>query len=136
MMHPTPDPRPDGRPARRDLGTIVIVDDNPLFRAQARRLLEAEGFSVIGEAGTGEAAFEAARALSPDVVLLDIVLPDADGLDIARRLVDAGLPPNVVLTSSRDAASYGPRIARSGARGFVPKDELSGAAIVALIGRD
>jgi DNA-binding NarL/FixJ family response regulator len=117
--------------------TILIVDDHPGFRAQARALLEADGFAVIGEADDGASAIAAVRSLHPAVVLLDVGLPDAMGFDVAAELVhetDAdGRPPLVVLTSSRDAAAYGPRIARSGALGFIPKDELSGAAIDALL---
>ncbi len=120
--------------------TILIVDDHGGFRAQVRALLEADGFDVVGEAADGAGAIEAVRALRPSLVLLDIGLPDREGFDVARELVDTpapgdvpGRPPLVVLTSSRDAAAYGPRIARSGAIGFIPKDELSGAAIQALL---
>jgi DNA-binding NarL/FixJ family response regulator len=119
--------------------TILIVDDHRGFRTQVRALLEADGFDVVGEAADGAGAIEAVRVLRPSLVLLDIGLPDREGFDVARELVDApapgdhGRPPRVVLTSSRDAAAYGPRIARSGAVGFIPKDELSGAAIQALL---
>ena len=111
---------------------ILIVDDDARFRTIARALLEAHGFDVVGEAAGGEAGLAAARELEPEVVLLDIHLPDIDGLEVARRLagVDAGLA--VVLTSTRDASDYGPELTRSGARGFVPKDELSAERIVSL----
>jgi len=111
----------------------LIVDDHTPFRSTARRLLECDGFSVVGEAGDGRAALDATRALRPDVVLLDVYLPDADGFEIAARITTGADAPAVVLTSSRDGADFGPLIERSGARGFVPKGELSGPALRALL---
>jgi DNA-binding NarL/FixJ family response regulator len=113
--------------------TLLIVDDHPSFRTTARALLEAEGFDVVGEAEDGAGALEAARRLRPEVVLLDIQLPDIDGFEVAERLTADGRPPTIVLTSSRDAAEFGGLVERSGARGFVPKSELSGAALSALL---
>ena len=112
--------------------TVLIVDDHPSFRASARTLLEAEGFEVVGEAENGEAAVAAVQELQPDLVLLDIQLPDIDGFCVAERLRKLEDPPTVILTSSRDGADYGRCIGDCGARGFVPKAELSGAAIAAL----
>jgi DNA-binding NarL/FixJ family response regulator len=116
--------------------TLLIVDDHPGFRSLARRLLEAGGFEVIGEATNGHAAVAAARELRPDVVLLDIQLPDIDGFEVTARLADGEAEPVVVLTSTRDQADYGERLERSGARGFLPKAELSGAALRAFLGGD
>jgi DNA-binding NarL/FixJ family response regulator len=113
--------------------TVLIVDDHPSFRATARALLEAEGFDVVGEAADGEEALAKARELHPEVVLLDVQLPDLDGFEIASRLRANGSTPAVVLVSSRDASDYGELIPNSGARGFIPKAELSGASIRALI---
>jgi DNA-binding NarL/FixJ family response regulator len=112
--------------------TVLIVDDHPSFRASARTLLEAEGYEVVGEAENGVAAVEAAARLHPDLVLLDVQLPDLDGFQVANRLRKLADPPAVVLTSSRDGADYGRCIGACGARGFVPKAELSGAASAAL----
>jgi DNA-binding NarL/FixJ family response regulator len=114
--------------------TVLIVDDHPTFRRSARLLLEAEGYSVVGEAGDGASAIAAAGELAPQVVLLDIQLPDIDGFDIAARLAGRDDGPVVVLTSSRDGSDFGPLIERSGARGFVPKAELSGERLRALTG--
>ena len=116
--------------------TLLIVDDHPGFRSLARRLLTAGGFEVVGEAADGHAAITAARTLRPDVVLLDIQLPDIDGFEVTARLRDGQAGPVVVLISTRDRADYGPRMDRCGARGFIPKAELSAAAIRSLSGSD
>ena len=113
--------------------TVLIVDDHPSFRASARVLLEADGWEVVGEAADGASALECAGRLRPALVLLDVQLPDVDGFDVAARLTGHPRAPVVVLTSSRDGADFGPLVRRSGARGFVAKGELSGAALAALM---
>jgi DNA-binding NarL/FixJ family response regulator len=113
--------------------TVVIADDHPSFRASARAILEADGFQVVGEADDGAAAIAAARLLGPDVILLDVQLPDMDGFAVIERLDQNGNMPAVVLVSSRDASDYGCLIEKSGARGFIPKAELSGSALSALL---
>ena len=112
---------------------VLIVDDHPSFRSSARILLQAEGYEVVGEAENGVAALRLAKQLEPDLVLLDVQLPDFDGFEVAERLGKIKHPPEIVLTSSRDGSDFGPLVAESGARGFVPKAELSGAAISALL---
>jgi DNA-binding NarL/FixJ family response regulator len=114
--------------------TVLIVDDHEPFRESASALLEAEGFAVVGGAADGAAALEAIERLRPEIVLLDIQLPDLDGFAVAERLATAPNPPQVVLISSRDATVYGPRLGAAPARGFLPKRELSGAALAALVG--
>jgi DNA-binding NarL/FixJ family response regulator len=114
--------------------TVLIVDDHPSFRASARAILQADGFDVVGEAETGVACLRIAKELHPDVVLLDVHLPDFDGFEVASRLTGNGGGPRVVITSSRDASDFGPLVAQSGALGFVPKAELSGAALRAVLG--
>ena len=114
--------------------TVLIVDDHAAFRASARALLDAEGFEVVGEAADGAEAVEAAAVLQPAIVLLDIQLPDLDGLAVAELLAAAPDAPAVVLISSRDAATYGPRLQATRARGFIPKSGLSGEALAALTG--
>jgi DNA-binding NarL/FixJ family response regulator len=113
--------------------SVLIVDDHPSFRASARALLEAEGFDVIGEAADGESAVQACDELHPDVVLLDVQLPDRTGFEVASQLTGNGSAATVVLVSSRDGCDFGSLVARSGARGFVPKAELSGAILRALL---
>ena len=112
---------------------LMIVDDNERFRVRARRRLEADGYAVVAEAEDGASALEAVRRHRPDVVLLDIGLPDMTGLSVAERLTREPGPPAVVLTSTHDAADFGDRIVSCGARGFVPKAALSGDAISALL---
>ena len=114
--------------------TVLIVDDHAAFRASARALLQAEGFDVIGEATDGAEAVEAVAALRPQIVLLDIQLPDLDGLRWPSSSPRRRTPPAVVLISSRDAAAYGPRLQATPARGFIPKSGLSGEALDALVG--
>jgi DNA-binding NarL/FixJ family response regulator len=133
--------RPARIPSRRSYGTIaplarqtvLIVDDHAAFRQATTALLEAEGFHVVGEAANGEEAIRAVALLRPDVVLLDIQLPRVDGLEVAERLAERPDPPAIVLISSRSAASYGLRLQRSAAKGFIPKEGLSGQGIAALL---
>jgi DNA-binding NarL/FixJ family response regulator len=113
--------------------TVLIVDDHPTFRATAHALLAAEGFEVVGEAADGSSALEEAARLEPDLVLLDVQLPDIDGFEVASRLTANGKGPQVVLVSSRDGADFGPLVEKSGAAGFIPKAELSGEAVSALL---
>ena len=114
--------------------SVLIVDDHPSFRASARRMLEADGYEVVGEAEGGRAALTAAERLRPDLVLLDVRLPDIDGFEVARRLLDANVrTPQIVLISSQDSIDLGEAIGASGARGFIPKSELSAGAITSLL---
>lgn len=112
---------------------MLVVDDHPDFRAAASALLAAEGFEVVGVAATGLQAVQLATDLQPDVVLLDIRLPDLDGFAVAARIAELIDPPVVVLVSSRDARAYGPRLDRAAALGFLTKDELCGAALRRLL---
>jgi DNA-binding NarL/FixJ family response regulator len=112
--------------------TILIVDDYAPFRDSARSLLESEGFDVVGEAENGVAALRVASELKPEIVLLDVQLPDFDGFEVADRLRQLEPAPTVILTSSRD--EYRPLIAASAARAFVLKDELSGDTLASALG--
>lgn len=113
--------------------TVLIVDDHPSFRASARRMLEADGYEVVGEAADGTSAIDAVRELQPDLVLLDIRLPDLDGFQVAERLATNGAAPAIVLTSSRDRSDFDYEIVTSPAHGFIPKSDLSAEAITSLI---
>jgi DNA-binding NarL/FixJ family response regulator len=114
--------------------TVLIVDDNPAFRDAARRVLAAAGFDVVAEAADGAGGCGLVRELRPDVVLVDVQLPDADGFQIARELARGAGAPAVVLVSSRPRTDYGRLVERSGARGFIDKAELSGPRLRAELG--
>ena len=113
--------------------TVLIVDDHAEFRRSAGALLEAEGFAVVAEAADGDEALAAVARVRPQIVLLDVQLPGADGFVVAERLAAGRDPPLVVLISSREAAAYGPRLRAAPARGFISKRELSGSALAALM---
>jgi DNA-binding NarL/FixJ family response regulator len=113
--------------------TTLIVDDHAVFRSTARMLLESEGFVVVGEAADGAEAVSAAVELHPDLVVLDVQLPDTTGFDVSHRLTDQGFAGRVVLVSSRAASEYGELVDASGAIGFIAKDELSGASLNRLL---
>jgi DNA-binding NarL/FixJ family response regulator len=113
--------------------TVLIVDDHAGFRLAARALLERQGFEVVGEASDGASGIRAAAELAPDVVLLDVQLPDLDGFDVAARLARLKPAPAVLLTSTRDSSEFGQLIAGSTARGFIPKAEVTGARISSLL---
>jgi CheY-like chemotaxis protein len=113
--------------------SVLIVDDHPSFRRFARMLLERSGMAVVGEAADGAAAIAAVRGLHPDVVLLDVLLPDATGFAVADRIAAEPRPPAVVLTSSRGAADLQPQIRGGRPRPFVAKSEFSAAALEAAV---
>jgi len=114
--------------------TVLIVDDHAAFRSAARALLEASGFDVIGESGDGASALAAVAELQPEVVLLDIQLPDTDGFAVAERLAEDGTPPAIVFISSRAVTSFRRRLAANPAWSFIPKSDLSGDALAAVAG--
>lgn len=112
--------------------SVLIVDDHSGFRTHARRMLECEGYRVVGEAGDVGSAVEAARALEPELAIVDVCLPDGNGFELAARLLALEVAPAVVLTSSHDGSDLGECVGESGAHGFVPKAELSRKAIEEL----
>jgi CheY-like chemotaxis protein len=113
---------------------ILIVDDHPSFRATVKVMLLADGFEVVGEAADGRTALEAVERLKPDLVLLDVQLPDMDGFTVVNELRRRdSYRPKIVLTSSHDESDFGPIVARCGVAAFVPKGELSGAALRAVL---
>jgi|EndMetStandDraft_3_1072993.scaffolds.fasta_scaffold815472_2 DNA-binding NarL/FixJ family response regulator len=115
--------------------TVVIVDDHAGYRAHAAGLLEAAGYEVVGSCPDGTSALAAIAALRPDVVLLDVQLPDIDGFGVIAQLDAIGEGPIVVLISTREAADYGSRVGRSGAAGFITKSELSARSLDQLVTR-
>lgn len=116
-------------------GRVLIVDDHPRFRRTARRALECDGWTVVGEAHDGTHGLAEAARLAPDLVLLDIGLPDVSGLTVARQLADAQPDVAVVLVSTQDGDDFAALAAAHGARGFLAKADLSGAALDGLLTR-
>ena len=115
--------------------SVVLADDHAVVRQGLKRLINrAPDLKVIGEASDGRGGLEAAAALSPDVVLLDIGLPDVDGFEVADRLAASGASPSIVLISSRDPETYRQRIDSSAAVAFLAKHELDGGVLRALVG--
>lgn len=113
--------------------SVLIVDDHAAFRSAAGALLEAEGFRVVGEAADGASALEAARELRPDVVLLDVQLPDLNGFEVAERLAEEETMPVVVFISSRGASAFRWRPAANPGWRFIAKSDLSGEALAAVL---
>ena len=113
--------------------TVLIVDDHDAFRSSARLLLESEGFEVVGEAADGGSAIAQSASLAPDVILLDVQLPDIDGFEVASRVTHADRAPAVILISSRDGRDFGPLVNACGARAFVSKADLSGESLRAVL---
>jgi DNA-binding NarL/FixJ family response regulator len=114
--------------------SLLIVDDHAGFRGSASRLFSEHGFDVTGAAEDGESALEQVRRLCPDVVLLDVQLRGIDGFEVAVSLSRQMFAPRVVLTSSRGARDYGERLRRAPVLGLIPKHELSGPALAAMVG--
>jgi DNA-binding NarL/FixJ family response regulator len=112
---------------------ILIVDDHDGFRRSAARTLSGEGWTVVGEAEDGESALRAAETCDPDVVLLDVGLPDISGIEVARRLHERSPELALVVTSTHDRDDYGELALASGARGFLSKLDLSGQALEDLV---
>ncbi len=113
--------------------TLLIVDDHAGFRTIARAALGG-AYQVVGEAGDAAGARELARTLQPDVVLLDVQLPDGDGLAVASELLAEDDRLLVVVTSSRDRSDIEPLLLGTAIRGFIPKEDLSAPALAAMTG--
>jgi len=122
---------PQARP-----GTLVVVDDHARFREAVGERLAAAGWRIVGEAATGAAAIDLVARLTPDVVLLDVVLPDMDGFAVADRLAAAGSTSAVVLTSGHERSDFAGRVLAAPVRGFLPKEMISGPALATLLAGD
>ena len=114
--------------------SVLIVDDNEPFRSVARRLLERDGFRVVGEAADGSSALAVVRSMRPDVVLLDVQLPDLDGFAVCAAMLSESAPPVVVMTSTRPLSVFRRRLSGSGAIAFIPKDDLVPGALATVVG--
>jgi two-component system response regulator EvgA len=115
---------------------VLIVDDHERFRRTARRVLEADGWDVVGEAVDGAGAMRAVGSIDADVILLDVGLPDISGLEVARRLRELGPPVAIVVISTHDSADYRDLALANGARGFLAKAALTGPALDEVVNDD
>ncbi len=113
---------------------VVVVDDHASFRRLATRLLVEAGFLVVGEASDGEGALREVARLRPELVLLDVVLPDCSGLTVARLLSRLELPPRVILISSRGRSDFGGSFEWPPGCIFLPKHELTAARLRDALG--
>lgn len=102
--------------------TVLIADDHPMVREGLRSMLNAPGLTVIGEAGSGHEAIAQAKALLPDVVLMDIRMPDMDGIAALEGIKEALLPSRVIMVTTYRNTAYLLRALAAGADGFVLKD--------------
>jgi DNA-binding NarL/FixJ family response regulator len=114
--------------------SVLIVDDDSAFRELAERLLRAEDLEVVGHASNAAEAMASAIALEPDAALVDVDLPDGDGVTLAQELTALPSRPRVLLTSIDPDAASADDVRRSGASGFVHKAELPNAALDRLLG--
>jgi DNA-binding NarL/FixJ family response regulator len=114
--------------------SVLVVDDDPAFRRLAHRLLAAFGLAVAGEADSVASAIAAAESLRPGAVLVDVGLPDGDGIALAGRLTALPWRPRVVLTSTDAEAASASDVSASRVEAFVPKDRLPNAALNRLFG--
>jgi DNA-binding NarL/FixJ family response regulator len=107
--------------------SVLVVDDDATFRDTARKLLHERGYRVVGEAASVKEARKAITALGPDAILLDITLPDGDGIELAMEISNDAAMSTVLLTSSDEGLAPPDLVERCGASGFLPKTQLGSA---------
>jgi DNA-binding NarL/FixJ family response regulator len=115
--------------------SVLLVDDDPTFRRLAQQMLTTAGLVVVAEAATVAAAMAAARELVPDAALVDVGLPDGNGISLAAALASLPRPPRVLLTSTDPCAASAEDVSRTGAAGFVPKADLPSVGLWGLLAR-
>jgi DNA-binding NarL/FixJ family response regulator len=114
--------------------TVLTIDDQPRFRAVARQLVDSvPGLRTLAEAATGQEGLALARSLHPDVVLLDVNLPDVDGIEVCRRLREERPAPMIILLSGDDEHEYTAAARECGAVAFVPKQRLTAGLLQGLL---
>ncbi len=116
--------------------SVLIVDDDPAFRQLAERILADAGLKVVGQADSASAAISAARAMKPKAALVDVDLPDRDGIALAQELTALPWRPRVVLTSVDPDAAGPDDVRRSGALAFMHKAELANGTLRRLLSSD
>jgi DNA-binding NarL/FixJ family response regulator len=114
--------------------SVLVIDDDPTFRALAIRLIAACGMTVVGEADCIADGLAKAMQLRPSAALVDVGLPDGDGFTLAHQLTALPWRPRVVLTSVQNHVGSADALRRSGAQAFVQKADLPGAPLTRLLG--
>lgn len=112
---------------------LLIVDDHAGFRDLAGPLLQGVGFELVGAVATGGEALTLLADCRPDVLLLDVQLPDTTGFEVCRAVLRIQPDVRVVLCSIHPASDFGPEVTSCGAKGFLAKSQLSGAALLAFL---
>ena len=105
------------------MGSIVIVDDHPLIRLAVRMMLEKEGHTIMAEVDNGSDALETVRKLLPDLIILDLSIPNMDGFAVISCLKSIGLAVKVLILTSGDSRNFAMRCLQAGAAGFICKDD-------------
>jgi DNA-binding NarL/FixJ family response regulator len=101
---------------------VLVVDDHPLFREAVSRILEREAdIRVVGQVGTAQEALSAVKRLRPDLLLLDVELPDASGIDVVRHLSALERPPHALMVSAFPESGHVVAAMKAGARGYLAK---------------
>ncbi len=114
---------------------VVLVDDHPVVRRGLRGLLEKdEGITIVGEASTGREALKLTYELQPDILILDMELPDIKGTEVAERLQESHSPVKVLALSAHDDIIYIRELLEAGASGYLMKDEAQGTILEAIHG--
>ncbi|MCY1295424.1 Virulence factors putative positive transcription regulator BvgA [compost metagenome] len=113
------------------MNTVLLIDDQPMIRFATRVLLEREGFEIVGETESGVEGLSMARALKPDVIILDIAIPKLDGLEVIGRLRTQDPNAKLLVLTSLPAALYASRCVQAGATGYLSKQEQAISLVMA-----
>jgi DNA-binding NarL/FixJ family response regulator len=113
--------------------TILLADDHSVVRQGFRRILESQSdMEIVGEASNGREAIERATTLSPDVVVMDVAMPELNGIEATRRLMESSPRTRVLALSMHKDAVYVREILRAGARGYLLKDAIDADLLAAV----
>jgi len=112
--------------------SVFIADDHPVFRGGLKTVLTGAGYDIVGEADTGGAALKAILSMKPDIAILDITMPDIDGIAVTRRIADEVPGTRVIIFSMHSDVNHPIEAFRAGALGYVLKDSEPGELLTAV----
>ena len=112
--------------------SVFIADDHPVFRGGLKTVLTGAGYDIVGEADTGGAALKAISSMKPDIAILDITMPDIDGIAVTRRIADEVPGTRVIIFSMHSDVNHPIEAFRAGALGYVLKDSEPGELLTAV----